>query len=86
MALLSHSKGTLIITLSLPSALVDKPVTASAEVVRELGKFKYLVPHSFQHGWWGSDFLALRRFLPEPPRTPQLLGDLLEFESQQASR
>ena len=45
MALLGYNDGTLIVTLPLFSVLVDKPMTASTEVVSGLGKSDHLVLH-----------------------------------------
>ncbi|KAG5636427.1 hypothetical protein H0H81_008102 [Sphagnurus paluster] len=66
--------------------LVDKPVTATVEQAKELGalaRSKGLVLYGFQNRRWDSDFLALKRLLALPETSPQYLGTLVEFESQQ---
>lgn len=66
--------------------LVDKPVTATAAQARELGviaREKGLVLYAYQNRRWDSDFLALKRLLVLPRSSPQSLGPLIEFSSQQ---
>lgn len=64
--------------------LVDKPVTATSEQARELGKLaksKNLVLYAYQNRRWDSDFLALKKLLALPESDPRTLGALVEFES-----
>jgi hypothetical protein len=66
--------------------LVDKPVAATAAQARELGviaREKGLVLYPYQNRRWDSDFLALKRLLALPHSSPQSLGPLVEFASQQ---
>jgi predicted dehydrogenase len=66
-------------------ALVDKPVTATADQARELGelaKGKNLVLYAFQNRRWDSDFFALQKLLSLPESSPLSLGRIVEFESR----
>ena len=47
-----------------------------------LAQLKKLILYAFQNRRWDSDFLALRRLLALPDRSPESLGPIIEFESQ----
>lgn len=67
------------------SVLVDKPVTATSEQAKELGRLatsKGLVLYAFQNRRWDSDFLALRKLIAEPETSDKSLGEITDFESQ----
>ncbi|KJA30068.1 hypothetical protein HYPSUDRAFT_126238 [Hypholoma sublateritium FD-334 SS-4] len=64
--------------------LVDKPVTATSEQAKELGRLatsKRLVLYAFQNRRWDSDFLALKKLLAEPETSDKSLGEITDFES-----
>ncbi|KAF9477669.1 NAD(P)-binding protein [Pholiota conissans] len=64
--------------------LVDKPVTATSEQAKELGRLakqKGLVLYAFQNCRWNSDFLALKKLLALSETSKQSLGTITDFES-----